>query len=88
VPAVLPSQPASGIVVFSAGAPSWVEVTDAGGAVALRRLLVAGQAAGATGALPLQVTIGSVSATKVQVRGQPYDLGPVSRDNVARFEVR
>jgi hypothetical protein len=27
-------------------------------------------------------------ATEVQVRGQPFDLGPVSRDNVARFEVR
>jgi len=29
-----------------------------------------------------------VSATDVQVRGKPFDLAPVSRDNVARFEVK
>jgi len=32
--------------------------------------------------------IGSVEATEVQVRGKPYNLGPVSKDNVARFEVK
>jgi cytoskeleton protein RodZ len=29
-----------------------------------------------------------VSVTDVEVRGKPYDLAPVSRDNVARFEVK
>jgi cytoskeleton protein RodZ len=79
--------PASGIVVFRTTGPSWVEVTDAKGVVAVKKVLEAGEAAAASGALPLRVTIGRVDATEVQVRGKPFDLRPVSRDNVARFEV-
>ena len=79
---------ASGIVVFKATGQSWVQVTDARGNPVLRKLMEAGETAGASGALPLTVTVGSVKSTEVQVRGQPYDLGPVSRDNVARFEVK
>lgn len=78
----------SGIVVFKARGESWIQVTDARGAVALRKLLAAGESAAASGALPLTVTVGSVSATEVQVRGNPFDMAPVSRDNVARFEVK
>jgi cytoskeleton protein RodZ len=78
----------SGIVVFKAKAPSWIEVTDARGAVPLRRLLAAGESAAASGALPLAVTVGSASATEVEVRGKPFNLAPLARDNVARFEVK
>jgi len=83
-------QPAStnGIVVLRAKGPSWVEVVDAKGVVGVRKTLAAGESAGATGALPLQVTIGRVDVTEVQVRGKPFDLRPVSKDNVARFEVK
>ena len=79
---------ASGTVVFRAKGDSWIQVTDARGGVPLRKLLAAGESAGASGPLPLAVTVGSVSATDVQVRGKPFDLAPVSRDNVARFEVK
>ena len=79
---------AAGTVSFKARAPSWVEVTDAKGVVAVRKVLAAGEATGASGALPLRVTIGKVDSTEVEVRGQPFDLRPVSRDNVARFEVK
>jgi cytoskeleton protein RodZ len=54
----------------------------------LRKLMTAGESAGASGALPLQVTIGKVDMTDVQVRGKPFDLKSVSRDNVARFQVK
>lgn len=87
-PTAARAEAATGTVVFKAKAPSWVEVTDAKGVVAVRKLLAAGEAAGASGALPLQVTIGRVDSTEVQVRGKPFDLRPVSRDNVARFEVK
>ncbi|MGQ2981241.1 MAG: RodZ domain-containing protein [Polaromonas sp.] len=50
--------------------------------------MAAGEAAGASGALPLAAVVGRVDATQVQVRGRPFDLGPVSKDNVARFEVK
>jgi cytoskeleton protein RodZ len=78
----------TGIVVFRAKGQSWVQVTDASGGVPLRKLLAAGETAGASGPLPLAVTVGSVSATDVQVRGKAFDMAPVSRDNVARFEVK
>ena len=79
---------ASGIVTFSAKGASWVEVTDARGAVVLRRTLSAGEVAGATGALPLIAVVGRADSTLVQVRGKSLDLVPLSRDNVARFEVK
>ena len=79
---------ATGTVVFKVKAQSWIQVTDARGGVPLRKLLAAGESAGASGPLPLTVTVGSVSATDVQVRGKPFDLAPLSRDNVARFEVK
>lgn len=79
---------ATGTVVFKAKGESWIQVTDARGGVPLRKLLAAGESAGASGPLPLTVTVGSVSATDVQVRGKPFDLAPLSRDNVARFEVK
>jgi len=34
------------------------------------------------------VVIGRADATEVFVRGKPFDLAAVSRDNVARFEVK
>jgi cytoskeleton protein RodZ len=80
--------PASGIVLFRAKSPSWVEVTDAKGMVAVRKILAAGEAAAASGAVPLQVTVGRVDVTEVQVRGKPFDLRPVTKDNVARFQVK
>jgi cytoskeleton protein RodZ len=87
VAAAVPAAPASGLIVFRAKGSSWVEVIDAKGVVAVRKVLEPGEAAGASGALPLHVTIGRIDATEVQVRGKPFDLRSVSRDNVARFEV-
>jgi cytoskeleton protein RodZ len=86
--AQVPAVPASGIVVFQTKGASWVEVTDAKGVVAFRRLMVAGESGAASGAVPLQVTVGRADVTQVQVRGKPFDLGAVARDNVARFEVK
>ena len=79
--------PAS-IIVFRAKSESWVEVTDAKKVVVLRRTLAAGEAIGASGTLPLSAVVGRADATLVQVRGQPFDLDAVSKDNVARFEVK
>ena len=79
---------ASAIIQFRASGPSWVEVTDAKAVVTMRKLLGAGETAVASGALPLQVTIGRADHTEVQVRGKPFDLKPVSKDNVARFDVK
>lgn len=89
-PAATASGPiaASGIVVFRTRGPSWIQVTDAGGTTVLQRLMGPGESAGASGRLPLSVTVGDAGQTEVQVRGKPYNLGSVSKDNVARFEVK
>jgi cytoskeleton protein RodZ len=87
-PAEPANVPVTGIVVFRTKGNSWVEVVDAKGAIPLRKLMAAGETAGASGALPLQVTIGKVDMTDVDVRGRKFDLRPVSKDNVARFEIK
>ncbi|MCG2593694.1 helix-turn-helix domain-containing protein [Ramlibacter sp. XY19] len=79
---------AKGVVTFRTRGNSWIQVTDAAGTTVFRKLMGPGDVAGASGTLPLAVTIGSVEQTEVQVRGKPFNLGPVSRDNVARFEVK
>ena len=86
---VLLTEPvATGIVVFRAKGESWVEVTDAKKVVILRRTLAAGDEVGATGVLPLSAVVGRADVTQVQIRGKAFDLTGVSKDNVARFEVK
>jgi cytoskeleton protein RodZ len=86
--AVSASAPPSDLVVISAIGESWVEASDAKGKVVLRRMLSAGEVAGVEGVLPLKVTVGRANVTQVQIRGKAFDLSPVSKDNVARFEVK
>ncbi|MCJ7798796.1 MAG: helix-turn-helix domain-containing protein [Polaromonas sp.] len=81
-------EPGAGQVTFRASDQSWVEVTDANGIVVLRRTLAAGDVAEASGVLPLAAVVGRADATQVHVRGKAFDLSAVSRDNVARFEVK
>ena len=88
VPAALAQPAPTGLIVFKAKGASWVEVTDAKGSVVLRRTLAPGETVGASGALPLAAVVGRVDATQVEVRGQTFDLSAVSKDNVARFEVK
>jgi cytoskeleton protein RodZ len=79
---------ADGIVVFRAKGETWVEVIDVNNKVTLRKLLAPGEAAGASGAVPLRVTVGRADQTSVIVRGKPFDGESLVRDNVLRFEVR
>ncbi|MFM9923321.1 helix-turn-helix domain-containing protein [Variovorax sp. H27-G14] len=76
-------------LVLVAREECWVTVTEAGGKQLLRRSLKAGETLGLSGTLPLSVVIGRASSVDVQVRGQPYDLKPVTKNGgVARFEVK
>jgi cytoskeleton protein RodZ len=78
----------SGILVFKTQGPSWIEVTDAEGAVQIRRTIQEGEIVGVSGPLPLTVVIGRADMTEVLVRGKPFALAAITRDNVARFEVK
>ncbi|MDP2366934.1 helix-turn-helix domain-containing protein [Rhodoferax sp.] len=92
LPAPLPAPPpvvdAAGNVVIRARGPSWVEVTDAAGVVQLRKMMSAGEGVGVSGKRPLSVVVGRADAVDVTVSGKPYELVNVSRDKVARFEVK
>lgn len=82
------ASPAPGLVVFKARGPSWVEVTDAGGVVQLRKTLVQGESVEASGAMPLSVVVGRIDSTDVLVRGKPFDLAPFGKNNTARFQIK
>jgi cytoskeleton protein RodZ len=79
--------PVDSIVVFKASAETWVEVKNAAGMTMFKKLLSAGETAGAAGALPLTVIVGRADATQVEVRGKQIDLIAIAKSNVARFEV-
>lgn len=83
---VVPS--GAGVLGLKARGSSWVEVTDAQGVVQLRRTLATGETVSVSGALPLSVVIGRADVTDVLVRGKPFNLDAIVRENVARFEVK
>ncbi len=67
---------------------SWVEVRDAKGQVLVSRTVLPGEPLGLDADTPLRLTIGNAAVTQLAFRGQPVDLKPSTRDNVARVEVR
>ena len=85
---VPPAQTGLPALGLRARGPSWVEVTDAAGAVQLRKTLNAGESVAVSGTLPLSVIVGRADAIDVQVRGQAFELRPLAKDNVARFQVK
>lgn len=79
---------ADALLEFRAREATWVQVRDATKAVVFERTLTKGASASATGILPLSVVIGRADSTDVFVRGKPFVLMPVAKENVARFEVK
>lgn len=76
------------VIAFKAKSEAWVRVTDANGTVQFEKTLKAGETGAAGGELPLAVVVGNVSATEVELRGQPFSLEALNKNNVARFEVK
>lgn len=76
------------VAVFTAREQAWVQVLGADGVVHLRKTVGEGETVRINGALPLSVVIGRANAIGVLVRGKPFDLTPVSKDNVARFQIK
>ncbi|MES2887410.1 MAG: helix-turn-helix domain-containing protein [Pseudomonadota bacterium] len=67
--------------------PSWIEVQDGKGKTLLARMVQPQESVLLGGALPLRLKIGNASVTEVRFRGQPIDLAPTTRDNVARVDL-
>jgi cytoskeleton protein RodZ len=69
-------------------APTWVELRDGAGRTLWARTLAAGESASIEGALPLRLIVGNASAASVVFNGQPVDLRPWTRDNMASVEIK
>jgi len=90
VPAPAPAAPATQpeVLRLSADQTAWVQVIGASGRVLLQRSLQPGESVVFNDDLPLQLVIGRADAVRVSVRGAPTDLNALSRNNVARLQVR
>jgi cytoskeleton protein RodZ len=87
-PAPPPIINASGVLQLLPSEASWIEVIDARGKPLISRLVQPGESVGLDGVLPFKVKIGNANATEVMFRGQPLDLGPFTRDNMAKLELK
>ena len=87
-PAVaLPATPS--ILRLAAKGEVWVQVKDSKGLVLVQRNLQPKEVVNVAGSPPLSVVLGRVNEIEsVSVRGKPFDLVPVSSENIARFEVK
>ncbi len=88
-PAVVSTPPVSAeLVTFSARSDTWITVTEMGGKVLYKQTLKLGETVALSGAAPLAVVVGRAAGVDVRVRGQVFDLAPVTKPGgVARFEV-
>ena len=67
---------------------SWIEARDGSGRVLLSRMVQAGERLDLDVSAPIRLTIGNAAVTRLDFRGQPVDLQPSTRDNVARVELK
>lgn len=79
---------AGGPVALTVTEDSWIEVIDGGGNIRLSRIVRAGESMAMGGVAPWKLRIGHVGGVKVSLRGQPVDLTPFTRNNVARLELK
>ena len=73
---------------ISASEPSWIEAADLQGRPIWSRTLTPGEVVALEGQAGFKLTIGNAAATQVRWRGQPVELAAVTRDNVARLELK
>ena len=88
LPLIAENVTAEPLITFIAKGASAVRIIDGSGAIVFNRVLSAGESVSLSGILPLSITVGRASAVRVQVRGEVFDLGVVSKNNIARFEIK
>ena len=76
------------LMLLKAKASVWIQVVDAKGTVLASKTLAAGEDLPVATGAPLSVVLGKVDAVDVLVRGKLFDAAALSKDNVARFEVK
>jgi cytoskeleton protein RodZ len=88
-PAESATSAAAGLVsAITVTEPSWVEASDLQGRQLWARTLTPGEVVTLETGSPLKLTIGNAGGTKVRWRGREVELSGVTRDNVARVELK
>ncbi len=77
-----------GKLTLSSKEPAWIEVRDALGQRVFSRQLAAGERVDVQGQAPLKVHAGNAPSVSIQFNGRPVDLAAVTRQNVARIELK
>lgn len=87
VAAEVPAQKSSGMAAmrFVFETSSWVEVRDRENRILMSQLNTAGAEQQVQGRPPLQVVVGNARGVRLIYNGQPFDMGPHIRADVARF---
>lgn len=83
-----PSAPAETPLVLNYRGPSWTEIRDRSGQVALARLVPAGSEQTIGGSAPFDLVIGNARAVTLTYRGKTVDLARYTRQNVARLRLQ
>lgn len=84
-PLTAPAAPAAAPIEVEFTADSWVQLFDAAGGVVEKGLLRAGERRAFEPGSVGRLVLGNASGVRVRLHGQPVDLAPFTRANVARF---
>jgi cytoskeleton protein RodZ len=76
------------VLVIRYEGPSWTEIRDSAGQTLISRLVGADSIEPFDGVPPFSIVIGNARAVTLLYRGQPVDLVPYTRLNVARLVLR
>jgi cytoskeleton protein RodZ len=79
---------ADAVLLIRYDGPSWTEIRDQRGQILISRLVDGGSVEPFDGAPPFSIVIGNARAVTLVYRGQPVDLAPYTRLNVARLVIR
>jgi cytoskeleton protein RodZ len=87
-PAALEAPPVDAPILLSYSGPSWTEIRDRTGQLLISRLVSARSVENLRGAPPFDLVLGNASAVSLTYRGEPVDLAPYTRGNVARLTLQ
>lgn len=73
------------VVIVRFRQASWVDIRDSTGTYQLTGNIASGEQHQLGGESPYQLVIGNAIAAELSIDGQPYDMSPHIRGNVARF---
>ncbi|QLF94620.1 helix-turn-helix domain-containing protein [Pseudomonas sp. ABC1] len=86
-PVEQPLAAGEGRIELSFSGDCWIQLTDADGKVLLSTLAKAGSSQVLTGKAPISIHLGRASAVQVRYNGEPVDLAPHMRGEIARFKL-